>query len=55
MRYMWIPHTDAVVVVTNDPHPPGAPLPPAPAAHTDAERTSPLQALLQVPILCPKT
>ena len=55
MRYMWIPHTDAVVVVTNNPHSPGAPLPPAPTAHSDAERTAPLRALLQVPVSCPKT
>lgn len=52
MRYMWIPHTDVVVVVTNNPHRPGAPLPPAPAAHSDAERTAPLRALLQVPVTC---
>ena len=54
MRYMWIPHTDAVVVVTNNPHSPGAALPPAPAAHSDTERMAPLHKLLQVPDTCPK-
>ena len=39
MRYMWIPHTDAVVVVASNPLPAGAP-PPAlpPPAFSEEER-----------------
>lgn len=47
MRYMWIPHTDAVVVVASNPLPAGAP-PPAlpPPAFSEEERTRPLRELL---------
>lgn len=51
-RYMWIPHTDAVVVVTCDPHPEGRPLPRGgswwrrPQTFSEAEKTTAFQELL---------
>ena len=43
MRYMWIPHTDAVVVVASNPLPAGVPLPPLPpATFSEEERSRPL-------------
>ena len=46
VRYMWIPHTDAVVVVALDEAEPGAPPPAGPPAADDAARCAPLQALV---------
>jgi len=47
MRYMWIPHTDAVVVVASNPLPAGAPPPTLPPpAFSEEERTRPLRELL---------
>ena len=47
MRYMWIPHTDAVVVVASNPLLEGAPTPPLPKpAYTEAEMTQPLRELV---------
>lgn len=47
MRYMWIPHTDAVVVVASNPLPAGAPLPVLPPpAYSEEEATRPLRELL---------
>ena len=48
LRYMWIPHTDRVVVVTNNPHPPGKQPPRVRATYTEAERTAALRTLLKV-------
>ena len=47
-RYMWIPHTDAVVVVTCDPLPDGVaePQPPLPPPPDEAVATAPLRELL---------
>ena len=48
MRYMWIPQTDAVVVVASNPLPEGAPTPPLPKpAYTEAEMTQPLRELVE--------
>jgi hypothetical protein len=48
LRYMWIPGTDAVVVVTNNPHRAGA-APPSPrVVHAEEDRVAPLRALLRV-------
>jgi len=44
MRYMWIPHTDTVVVVTCDPAPEGLEAPPQ--AFSEAQATAPLRELL---------
>lgn len=54
MRYMWIPHTDTVVVVASNPLPDGADAkaaiaaatPAAPPPVDEAERTRPLRELL---------
>mmetsp|Transcript_19443 Transcript_19443/g.49689 ORF Transcript_19443/g.49689 Transcript_19443/m.49689 type:complete len:439 (-) Transcript_19443:314-1630(-) len=47
MRYMWIPHTDTVVVVTCDPVPEDAMLPPKPAPSAAAAAPEgPLRQLL---------
>lgn len=48
LRYMWIPHTDAVVVVTNNPLPEGKKAPRNPANYSEAEKTAAFQRLLQV-------
>ena len=48
LRYMWIPHTDRVVVVTNNPHKPGKPPPRVRTSYTDAERLAPFRTLLKV-------
>ena len=48
LRYMWIPHTDRVVVVTNNPHRVGRAPPRVRASYTDAERLAPLRTLLKV-------
>ena len=45
MRYMWLPHTDTVVVVTCDPVTDGAPIPPPPKT-SEVEATRPLRELL---------
>jgi hypothetical protein len=45
---MWIPHTDRVVVVTNNPHKPGKPPPRVRTSYTDAERLAPFRTLLKV-------
>ena len=45
MRYMWIPHTDTVVVVTCDPISDSMPAPPAPTIG-EYEATAPLRELL---------
>jgi L-galactono-1,4-lactone dehydrogenase len=45
VRYMWIPYTDAVVVVTNDPEG-TVPKPPRLAAISEKERFQPLRDLL---------
>merc|ERR1712087_353380 len=44
MRYMWIPYTDTVVVVTCDPLPEG--LPPLPPPADEDRATAPLRELL---------
>eukprot|EP00962_Isochrysis_galbana_P004741 scaffold1302_cov114-Isochrysis_galbana.AAC.19 len=46
MRYMWIPHTDTVVVVTCDPLPPGGLAEPLPPPTDDVHATEPLRELL---------
>eukprot|EP00962_Isochrysis_galbana_P038712 scaffold13771_cov105-Isochrysis_galbana.AAC.1 len=46
MRYMWIPHTDTVVVVTCDPLPPGGLAEPLPPPTDDVHATEPLRKLL---------
>lgn len=46
MRYMWIPHTDTVVVVTCDPVPPGGIAEPLPSPADDGYATEPLRELL---------
>lgn len=48
LRYMWIPHTDAVVVVTANPLPDGAKVPKDSGSYSEAEKTAAFQALLQV-------
>lgn len=48
LRYMWIPHTDAVVVVTNNPLPEDKKAPKDPASYTESEKTAAFQQLLQV-------
>jgi L-galactono-1,4-lactone dehydrogenase len=48
LRYMWIPHTDAVVVVSNNPLPKGNKAPKNPANYSEAEKTVAFQQLLQV-------
>ena len=48
LRYMWIPHTDAVVVVTNNPLPEGKAAPKNPAKHSESEKSAAFQQLLQV-------
>ncbi len=48
LRYMWIPHTDRVVVVTNNPHRQGRAPPRVRTTYTDAERLAPLRTLLKV-------
>jgi hypothetical protein len=48
LRYMWIPHTDAVVVVTNNPLPEGKKAPRNPASYSESEKTTAFQRLLQV-------
>lgn len=50
-RYMWIPHTDAVVVVTSNPHPKSAPLPRGSwwrrePTYSESEKTAAFQKLL---------
>ncbi len=50
MRYMWIPHTDAIVVVTANPLPEGGKVPKQPGSYSDAEKTAAFQQLLQVTI-----
>ena len=46
MRYMWIPHTDTVVVVTCDPIRDGMPTPTAASAADELAATAPLRELL---------
>lgn len=45
MRYMWLPHTDTVVVVTCDPIVEGMALPPPPTT-SESDATRPLRELL---------
>ena len=47
VRYMWVPHTDTVVVVTNNPVPPDAALPAVSKAYSDEERLAPFRSLLK--------
>jgi L-galactono-1,4-lactone dehydrogenase len=46
MRYMWIPHTDTVVVVTCDPLIDGQPPPPPPPPEAEKAAVAPLRELL---------
>jgi L-galactono-1,4-lactone dehydrogenase len=46
MRYMWIPHTDTVVVVTCDPIDEATPAPPSISAAADLAAAQPLRELL---------
>jgi L-galactono-1,4-lactone dehydrogenase len=48
LRYMWIPHTDAVVVVTNNPLAKGGKAPRNPGSYSESEKTAAFQRLLQV-------
>jgi L-galactono-1,4-lactone dehydrogenase len=48
LRYMWIPHTDAVVVVTNNPLPKSQKMPKHSDSYGESEKTAAFQRLLQV-------
>ena len=47
IRYMWIPHTDSVVVVGSNPLPEGAAVPKPTSAYSEARKTEPMVRLLR--------
>ena len=47
IRYMWIPHTDSVVVVGSNPLPEGVAVPKPTSAYSEARKTEPMVRLLR--------
>ena len=47
IRYMWVPHTDTVVVVGSNPLPEGAPEPKHKSKFTEAQKVEPMVRLLK--------